>query len=416
MSIAKITNPLNPPQNEQEGLTRVQTAYALIKGLIRKTEFAHSKICSARTGKRIFLKFENRQITGSFKVRGALNKLHQLSDREKKKGVVAASAGNHSQGVAFSAQRLGVQANIVMPVTAPMIKVTATRGYGANVILHGDFYDDAYIHGRQLCESQGLTFIHPFQDDAVIAGQGTIAIELFESVADLDTLVVPLGGGGLISGIAMVAKALNPKCRVVGVQAERISTMAAMFKNESVADQKVGSTIADGVAVKSPSPEMLEGYIRRYVDDIVTVSDEEIAAVMVFLLERKKTVVEGAGAVALAATFSNRVALGASVAVILSGGNVDMNTISRVIQKGLTETGRLARISVIVDDLPGTLNKVTAIMGTQRANILQVDHSRATKDLALRETRIDFLIETRDEEHIADIKSALVSMGVRVIS
>lgn len=406
---------LQPPKTGAEALSRAREARKNIETMIRNTEFSHSKVCSSRAGKNIFLKFENRQVTGSFKIRGALNCLHGLNDRERAHGVVAASAGNHSQGVAFSAQKLGVQATIVMPVTSPMIKVTATKSYGANVVLKGDYYDEAFSYAQELAEQKQLTFIHPYKNDHVIAGQGTIALEIFEKKPEIDMIVVPIGGGGLISGIAMVAKAINPRCRVIGVQSERMPGMSALFHGKDVDMQAMSSTIADGIAVKQPSHEMYESYIKRSVDEIVTVGDEEIAATMVFLLERKKTVVEGSGATALTAVFSGKIALGENVAVILSGGNVDINTISKVIQKGLTETGRMARISVVIDDYPGTLNKVTSVIGTQRANILQVDHSRATKDLALRETRVDFLIETNNDEHIAGIRSALVQMGIRVI-
>lgn len=397
-------------------LEDIQKAYQLISPLIRKTELDRSISASQLMATEIYFKFENEQYTGSFKLRGALNKIASLSHEEKKRGVVASSAGNHAQGVAYSATRSGVKSKIVMPQTAPLIKVAATKGYGAEVVLYGDIYDDAYEKARQLEKEEGYIFVHPFEDPAIIAGQGTIGIEIFESLPDVDTLVVPIGGGGLISGIATALKTLNPKCRIIGVQSAQAPGMEHLFHKKALSDTKKKiSTIADGIAVKKPSPLMYESFISRLVDDIVLVSDEEIAEAIVFCLERAKSVVEGSGAAGLAAVLSGKVQLGKKNCILLCGGNIDLNIISKVIEKGLIRKGRLVELSVVVDDLPGNLSKLTQAIAEAGANIMEVHHDRITQGLYLRETKINIVLETTGFDHIEKIKQALHGLGARII-
>ena len=406
---------LKSPQTVKESLARLSEAEKRLRPYIKVTDLNYARNFSQETGIQTFLKLENTQMTGSFKIRGAINKLSSLSDSEKSRGVIASSAGNHSQGVAFGAQKLAIEADIVMPETSSLTKITGTKSYGANVILHGTFYDEAYDHALELAEKKKRLFIHPYQDDLIIAGQGTVGLEILQQLPDVDLVLVPIGGGGLISGISMAIKSQRPQCRIVGVQTERVPTTYDLFYGNQT-ERKALVTIADGIAVKSPSQSIYEEYLKKYVDDIVTVSEDEIAASMVWLLEKKKTVVEGAGAVAMAALMYREFPGSQNAVVVLSGGNVDLNTISKVIQRGLLESKRQAQISVIADDFPGTLNKISAVIGEQRANILQVEHSRAKREIGLRETRIDFLLETIDEAHIEDICKALKSLGIKVVS
>lgn len=365
----------------------------------------------------VFFKMENEQLAGSFKIRGALNKMGSLTEEQKKLGVVASSAGNHAQGVALGAKKFGAKAHIVMPVTAPIVKVDATKGYGAEVILHGDFYDEAYAHAKLLEKEKGYIFVHPFEDPKIIAGQGTIGLEIYEDFKDLDSVVVPIGGGGLISGIATALKALNPKIKVYGVVSSQASGLRQMYKGvKPDAHPRRIATIADGIAVKNPSALMFETYIKPLIDDIVEVDDDELSQAIVFLLEKAKTVVEGSGAAALAAAMLGKLELGKKSVVILSGGNIDLNIISKVIETGLRRAHRLARISVVVDDVPGNLHRITGIMTEKRANILEVYHDRVSPDLGLRETRIDVLVETTSDEQINEIHNALKAIGYKILS
>lgn len=368
-------------------------------------------------GTELFLKMENEQRTGSFKIRGALNKMQSLTEEERRRGVIASSAGNHAQGVALGAQMLGVKAHIVMPVTSPIVKINATRGYGANVILHGDFYDEAYTHARELEKSQNLVFVHPFEDPKIIAGQGTIGLEVMEDMNDLDSIVIPIGGGGLISGIATAVKALRPSCKVYGVVSNQAAGMMSKLRGETPpTSSKRIATIAEGIAVKNPSPAMFDTYIKRLVDDIVEVNDDEIAQAIVFLLEKGKTVVEGSGAAGLAAVMQGKLKLGKKSCVLLCGGNIDLNIISKVIERGQRNNHRLARVTVVVDDLPGNLHRLTGVFAEQRANILEVYHDRVSPELGMRETRIDFLVETSSEEHIQEVLTELKKSGCRILA
>lgn len=393
----------------------IQKARELIKDIICPTEMSHSISASNLLKSEVYFKFENTQRTGSFKFRGAYNKISNLTAEEKARGVVASSAGNHAQGVALSAKLAGVKATIVMPENASISKASATRDYGANVVLKGEIYDEAFEHAQKLEKEHGFTFVHPYQDPYVIAGQGTIGIEVLEKVPDLESIIVPIGGGGLISGVALAVKSINPKVRVIGVQSDRSPGMAHLFNKQPLSQAKRAATIADGIAIKNPSQVMLDSFISKYVDEVVTVSDDEIAEAIVFLMERAKTVAEGSGAAAMAAAMSRNLNLGKKTCVIISGGNIDLNIVSKIIDRGQILRGRLCELSVIVDDLPGNLSRLTQAIAAQKANILEVRHDRVSKGLSLRETRIDFVLETSSIEHVEKIKRALEETGAKVV-
>jgi threonine dehydratase len=363
----------------------------------------------------VFIKCENLQRTGSFKIRGALNRMRSLTDAEKKKGVIASSAGNHAQGVALSAKLYNVPATIVMPQTAPMIKVLATQNYGAKVILEGEYYDQAFEAATRMAKEQGQFFLHPYMDPYVIAGQGTIGLEILDEVPDLEQIIVPIGGGGLIGGISTVIKARNPKCEVIGVVSDQAPGMKEFKDGHTPEPHRRVATIADGIAVKQPSREMFENYIKTNVDRVVSVSDNEIAEAIVNLMEKDKMIVEGSGAVGIAAVMAGRFLLKNKSAIVLSGGNIDVNTMYAVIETGLRHKGRLTRISVIVSDLPGELSRLTAILAKHRANVLDVIHDRVSPELAVRETRIDFLLETSSFDHAKELEQKLKAEGVRLI-
>lgn len=396
-------------------LSDIQEARQRIQSVVKPTEMDISNSLSKLLGIEAYYKFENTQWTGSFKLRGAANKIMSLSAEEKARGVIASSAGNHAQGVAYSAQKAGIRSIIVMPTNAALIKVSATKGYGAEVILHGDVVDDSHKHVQKLVQEHGYVRIHPYEDEKVIAGQGTIGLEMLEKIPDLDSVVIPIGGGGLISGIATAIKAIHPNCRVIGVQSEQAPGMKNLFYHESDQTPQKISTIADGIAIKYPSQNMFHDFIEKRVDEIVTVSDDEIAEAIVFLIERAKTVVEGAGATALAAVMNRKLNLGKKTCVLLCGGNIDLNIVSKIIERGQTRKGRLCELSVIVDDLPGSMSRLTQVIASQKANIIQVHHDRLVRGLYLRETQIDFVLETTSHEHIEQIKSALTQLGVRVL-
>lgn len=393
-------------------LQDVEKAQEVVTGLIKKTELDYSISSSKLIGTEIYLKFENTQLTGSFKIRGASNKIFHLSAEEKKRGVVASSAGNHAQGVALAASRQNVNAKIVMPAKAPIVKVTATKNYGAEVVLHGDYYDDAFEKAKEIEKAEGRVFVHPYDDPYVIAGQGTIGLEILRDLPDVDTVIVPIGGGGIISGIATVIKALKPQCKVIGVQAEGVQTMAQSFKNKKVVPcQGSVSTIADGIAVKAVSQYIYESYISKLVDDVVTVTEDEIASSIVFLMERAKSIVEGSGAVGLAAAKKYKEKLGKKVCVVLTGGNIDMNIVAKVIERGLMQNGRLTHIKVAVSDVPGVLSNLTKILADHRCNIIDVVHDRNTGELLLGETSIEFILETSGWQQIEDVKKSLAKFG-----
>lgn len=394
----------------------IERAQKTLEPIITQTELSHSISASKLLGSEVYFKYENTQRTGSFKIRGAYNKISNLTEDEKKRGVVASSAGNHAQGVALSATLANVKSTIVMPENAPLNKVTATQSYGAEVILKGEIYDEAYEYARILEKEKGYTFVHPYEDPYVIAGQGTIGLEIARAHADFETLVVPIGGGGLISGIATAMKTLSPKTKIIGVQSIHAPGMAHLFnKSTPPQNKKRVATIADGIAIKNPSQVMYDSFISKLVDEVVTVDDDQIAAAIVYLMERAKTVTEGSGAAAMAAAMTQGLKLGKKSCVILCGGNIDLNIISKVIEKGQIARGRLVELSVVVDDLPGNLAKLTAAIAQQKANVLEVKHDRIQQGLYLRETKIDFVLETTSLEHVEKIKSALIACGGKIL-
>lgn len=395
-------------------LADVKKAQERMGKIPHRTPLDCSRTFSEMTGGVIYSKLENLQKTGSFKLRGALNKIMTLSSEEAEHGVIAASAGNHAQGVAFAATAQGISSVIVMPEGAPLAKAAATKSYGAKVILAGKTYDDAYATARRIQEEQQLTFIHAFNDPFVIAGQGTIGLEILEELPDLDTLVVPMGGGGLAAGVAVAVKEMNPKIRVIGVQSEGAPALAKSFKKGTLVETDDAKTIADGIAVKKPG-ELTFELIHRYVDDVVTVSEAEIARAILLMLERSKMIVEGAGAVSLAATLFNKFPIPKGPLVsLISGGNIDVNAISRIIDRGLIESGRRVRLAVLVPDQPGNLYRLLEIVAQHKANVVQVYHALSSECVVLGLVDVDLILETRDRQHCEDIVEALNRTGFSV--
>jgi threonine dehydratase len=385
----------------------IEEARERIKEQIYVSPFPYSETISRMTGNRVFFKLENLQMTGSFKERGALNRLLTLAPEQTQRGVITASAGNHGMAVAFQCQRLNTAAAIVMPLTAPLIKITRVRQYGAQSILHGNDYDSALAEALRLSQESRLTFISPFDDPFIVAGQGTIGLELYEQNPDLEAVIVPVGGGGLIAGIALALKTLKPKIRVIGVQAEAVPSMQAALKNGNPVQVPPAITIADGIAVRAVGATPFE-LVRRYVDEIVTVSEGEIANAVLLLLEIEKMVAEGAAAAALAAMINKKVSLNKkNVGLIVSGGNIDMNLISRIIEKGLIQDGRLSRISVVIPDRPGSLARLSRRVAELGANILQIGQTRGFGEIAIGETEVELILETTGAEHIERIHRAL---------
>jgi threonine dehydratase len=392
-------------------LADIQAALARIRDSIILTPCGASAAFSQSTGNTVFLKLENHQVTGAFKERGALNKILSLSDAEKKRGLIAASAGNHAQAVAYHATRSGLRAEIWMPMTTPLVKVSSTRGYGAEVVLHGNNYDDAYQGALTRSKEAGLTFVHPFDDDAVIAGQGTLGLEILQQVPNLDAIVVPIGGGGLIGGIACAVRETQPNIRVIGVQTSRLPSMRIAVAENGPVLLPAASTIADGIAVRCAGSLTLP-MVKKYVDDIVTVDEEEIANAILLLLEREKTLAEGAGATALAAVLNHKTGTaGKRVAVLVCGGNIDVTVLSRIIERGLVKDGRLVRLRVHLPDRPGALNHLTGVLTEHRANIVQTVYDRAYHGVNLGETAIELTLETRGPEHVDELIAALGASG-----
>jgi threonine dehydratase len=392
-------------------LSDIQAALGRIRESIYLSPCARSEFFSQTTANQVYLKFDNLQRTGAFKERGARNKLLLLSKEERGRGVIAASAGNHGQGVAYHAGKLGIRVQICMPLTTPLIKVSSTRAYGAEVVLHGANYDEAYEEALRRSQAEGFTFVHAFDDDAVIAGQGTIGLELMEQHPDLQAVIVPIGGGGLIGGIACAVKESNPKIQVFGVQPSRLPSMKVAVAEGKPVTLNAASTIADGIAVRRAGERTLP-LVQKYVDDIVTVEEEEIANAILLLLEREKTPAEGAGAAAIAALVNRKLSLvEKNVAVLVCGGNIDVTLLSRIIERGLVKDGRLVRLRVHLPDYPGALHRLTAILAQHRANIVETDYDRAYHGVNLGETAIEITMETRGPDHIAEIISALGAAG-----
>jgi threonine dehydratase len=390
----------------------IRAAVERVGSAIRVSPFARSEAFSKAAGCAVFLKFENRQATGSFKERGALNKILLLTPDERQRGVITASAGNHAQAIAYHAAKRGIKAQICMPLTTPLVKVSATRGYGAEVILSGANYDETCDEAIRRCNAERLTFIHPFDDEAVIAGQGTLGIEMIEQIPELGAVVIPVGGGGLIAGVACAVKETNPRVRVIGVQTSRLPSMKAAVERGSPITLPADKTIADGIAVRAAGTRTLP-LVEKYVDEIVTVDEEEIANAILQLLEKEKTLAEGAGAVTVAAVLNQKVPArdGETLGVLVSGGNIDVSLLSRIIERGLVKDGRLVRIRIHLPDHPGALQRLSTVIAAQKANIVETSFSRAHYGVVLGDTAIDITMETRGPEHIADLKSALQSGG-----
>jgi threonine dehydratase len=397
--------------NVMIGLSDIQAALGRIRDAIRVSPCTPSEAFSELTKCSIFLKLDNQQRTGAFKERGALNKLLSLSTQERNRGVIAASAGNHAQGVAYHAGRQGIRARILMPLPTPLTKVSATRSYGADVVLHGTNYDDAYEKAVEQSRQEGLTLIHAFDDDAVIAGQGTLGLEILQQHSDIDAIVVPIGGGGLIAGIACAVKETNPRVQVFGVQPARIPSMKAAVAEGKLVTLNPAKTIADGIAVRRAGERTLP-LVQKYVDEIVTVEEEEIANAILLLLEREKTLAEGAGAAAMAAVLNHKLPLmGKRVAVLVCGGNIDVTLLARIIERGLVKDGRLVRLRVHLPDYPGALHRLTGILAEHRANIVETAYDRAYHGVNLGDTAIDITMETRGPGHITELLGALTGAG-----
>ena len=392
----------------------VEKARERIKAQIYFSPLPYSETISRMTGNRVFFKLENLQMTGSFKERGALNRLLTLSAEESQRGVIAASAGNHGMALAFHSHRLGIAATIVMPVTAPLIKVSRVRQYGAQSVLHGNDYDAALAEAQRLSQERGLTFISAYNDPGVVAGQGTIGLELYEQNPDLDAVVVPVGGGGLIAGVALVLKTLNRAIKIIGVQSEAVPSMQAALADGAPVRLPSATTIADGIAVRCVG-ETPFALATEFVDEIITVSEGEIANAVLLLLEIEKTVAEGAAAVPLAALMNQKITLNdKNIGLIVSGGNIDMNLIARIIEKGMIQDGRQSRVNVIVTDRPGNLARLAQCIADMGANILQIGQSRGFGRIAIGETEVELVLETTGADHIQRLRDRLIRDGFRL--
>ena len=393
-----------------------QAAADRLKNVVHKIPLSSSKTFSEMTGAEVYLKYENQQKTGSFKVRGAYNKIMKRYEEGGLQAVVASSAGNHAQGVAFAASRIGVPATIVMPRSTPIAKVSATKGYGAKVVLHGAIYDEAYAKACEIVEQEGAEFIHPFDDEDVIAGQGTIALEILSDLPFVDIVLVPAGGGGLVSGIAACIKQINPRIQVVGVQAEGADAIVSSFGKDTVQSSASVHTIADGIAVKTPGSVTM-GYINQYVDQMVTVSDEEIAGTILLLLERTKQVVEPAGAAPLAAVLNHKVDVaGKKICCVLSGGNIDVSFIHKVVEKGLVTRGRHLKFPTVMPDVPGALERFAHLVAGAEANIINFQHDRVQADLAIGDAIIHVVCEVSGQEHGQRLLDTLRKAGYQILN
>ena len=394
-------------------LDRIYQAAYTLKDVARKTDLIYSPHFSGRN--QVYFKTENLQVTGSFKLRGAYFKISRLTDEEKAAGIVACSAGNHAQGVALAAQRMGLKATICMPDGAPISKVQATKSYGAEVALVKGAYDDAYQYACRLQEEEHATFIHPFDDPDVIAGQGTIGLEILDQLKEVDAIVVPVGGGGLISGVAFAAKRLKPDIKVFGVQAKEAASMADSLKYDEQVTLNTVNTFADGIAVKHPGDLTFE-LIRKYVDEVVTVTEDEIAVAILALIEKQKLIAEGAGAVALAAVMADKIPVeGKNVVCLVSGGNIDVNILSRVITRGLVTSGRNATLQIALEDKPGQLVDVATIIASCGANVTGVHYGHSDPNTAVTSCVLTLEIETRDFEQLEQVRETLTKQGFTLV-
>ncbi|AYO29346.1 threonine ammonia-lyase [Biomaibacter acetigenes] len=399
----------------QVTLQDIREAREILKSVVYKTGVVHNTTFSEMSGNSVYLKMENLQKTGSFKLRGAFNKIAHLTDEEKRHGVIASSAGNHAQGVAMGATFYGIKSTIVMPKHAPLSKISATKSYGADVVLCGNVYDEAYAEARRLQKETGATFIHPFNDPQVIAGQGTIGLEILEDLPDADAIVVPIGGGGLISGVSIAAKSIKPGIKIIGVQSKNMPSMAESVENKKITTVDGTPTIADGIAVKTPG-ELTFSIIQKYVDNIITVDEDEIANAILLLLERAKVIAEGAGAVPVAAILNRMEDFrDKKIVALVSGGNIDVNILSRIIDKGLVKGGRKIFLDTLIPDRPGTLWRLLNLVAETGANVLSVTHNRSTRDVAIGYAKVELELETVNEEHIEKIKNVLTENGYNFI-
>ncbi len=393
-------------------LKKVQEAQKRVQKAIYRTPFTYAPLLSEMRGYEIYLKKENLQRTGAFKLRGAYNKIASLSDTQMRSGVVAASAGNHAQGVAFSAKEFGVDATIFVPTSTPLTKIRGIEELGASVILRGDNYDEAYSYAFEFAKQKQLAFVHPFADDEVMAGQGTVALEMLDEVEDLDVILVPVGGGGLISGVAVAAKSINPNIKIVAISAEGAPAMKLSYEAKRPIDTLSVRTIADGIAVRDTSMSTLS-YILKFVDEFYSVSEDEIASAILYLLERQKVLVEGAGAVGVAALLHEKIEIqkGSRVGVILSGGNIDVTMLSLIIEKGLVKSRRKMKLRVLLVDRPGALQGFTQVLTKTGANIVQIDYDRTSTDLEFGDAHVSVALETKGKEHQELIKQSLDAAG-----
>ena len=407
-TLSKIESALPLPVTVDD----ILAARARIAGAVVRTPTLVSKTLSKMLGANVYLKFENLQFTAAYKERGALNRLMLLTEEQRAQGVIAASAGNHAQGLAYHGARLGVPVTIVMPRTTPTVKVTQSECHGATVVLHGEKFDDAYAHARALEQQQGLTFVHPFDEPDIIAGQGTIALEMLEDAPDIDTLVVPIGGGGLFSGMGTAARAMKPDMRLIGVQAELYPSMYDFIKNADLPCD--GDTLAEGIAVKEPGL-LTRRFVERLADDVLLVSERSLEEAVSLLLQIEKTVVEGAGAAGLAAMLSHReVFAGRNVGLILCGGNIDTRLLANVLLRDLARSGRLARLRIVLQDRPGALFHVARLFDQEAVNILELAHQRIFTNLPAKGLSLDVECETRDGAHLQRLIAALRAAGYEV--
>lgn len=409
--------------NQNNGIVRVaDTSVSLadvylaerkLESILRKTELIESPFFSEEYGNRVFLKPDNLQVTGAFKIRGAYNKISKLSDEEKGRGIITASAGNHAQGVGYASQMLGAKATIVMPATTPIIKVEATKKYGVQVVLHGDNYDEAYHKARELEAVDGYVFVHPFDDVDVMLGQGTLALEILHELDDVDEILVPIGGGGLISGIAFAAKMLKPSIRIVGVEPEGACCIARSLAENKVAELEKVDTMADGVAVKKPGARTFE-FIKEFVDEVITVSDLDIIEAILLLMEKHKLITEGAGALSLAGLKKLR-SKNKNVVCVVSGGNIDISTISAIINRALVSRGRLFCFTVNLPDKPGELLHVAKILADLRANVIKLDHNQSKVTDRFKLVQLEITVETNGNNHVQEIQAEFQRQGIDII-
>ncbi len=391
----------------------VENARNVLDGVVKHTPIKKSRTFSQRTGAELFVKYENFQRTGSFKIRGAYNRIHHLTEAERENGVITASAGNHAQGVSLAATEAGIDATIVMPRDAPISKVEATRGYGAEVVLEGIDYEEAYQHAREI-QDDDRVFVHPFDDPLVQAGQGTIGLEILDDLPDVDTVVASIGGGGLIAGLARIIKARSPETRVVGVQAEGAASVPQSLEQGEIYERETISTISDGIATRRIA-ESTFNVIQECVDDVVVVSEDETANAILLLLERDKTVVEGAGAVTLAAVLNKDLdCSGEKVLCLLSGGNIDSNVLSQIINRGLVYTGRYLKFETVLKDKPGALVDIARRIADLNANVYAIHHDRMAKDISLNAAEVIFEVETRNSEHASNVVQTLEEAGYAI--